>query len=381
MSMGISRLFDRRISIRTYLAATIFFTTIPIAAFLIFYIKGLWDDGVHHAHDKAYVEAEKMSAAIYRQIGDRRDILAQLATRPEIVEPSSRQCSETLKLYQQTFPDMAAVTIRSVSGEPLCSSWPSVARQTISPSQTRWFSEAIKANDFYVTNAVVGPTSRRWVIGLTYPIRDSSGHPKSILIFAVDLLKLNQRLLSGPYGHTIISVIDRSSNVILRSRQPESAIGRPLPKRVADIHRSQGDGTFRTLDNCKDESIGAYVRVPLTDWVVSESYPENEVLAPTVTKIKTAMFLGLLIVIALFAIVFGIYRAIVVYCRALADTAEQIRLGNLSARAPSDGPRELALVALQFNLMVDAVQRRQVEILQVNSAVAEILEAMRTPPA
>ena len=65
MSMGISRLFDRRISIRTYLAATIFFTTIPIAAFLIFYIKGLWDDGVHHAHDKAYVEAEKMSAVTF----------------------------------------------------------------------------------------------------------------------------------------------------------------------------------------------------------------------------------------------------------------------------------------------------------------------------
>ena len=379
MSKVFSQIFSRQYSVRSYLAATIFCTIIPFSAFFIFYINGLWVDGLDHAHDRAYVEAEKVSADIYGQIRDRREILAELSVRPEIAKPNSQECDQTLKLYQQTFPDLAAVTIRSVSGEPLCSSWPR-PRQIFPSPLPRWFAEAVNANGFYVTNAVFGPTSRRWVIGLTYPIRDRNGLTKSILIFSVDLLKLNQRLLAGPYGHTVVSVTDRNFNVILRSHGLADWIGRPLPKRITDIYRARGNGTFRTLDIYNQKRIGAYVTVPLVDWVVAEGYPESEMLAPTMARIQNAAILGAVMIIALFFVAFSIYRKIVEYCRALANTAEQIRLGNLGARAACDGPKELALVAHQFNLMLDSLQEQNANLLHVNSALSEIIEAMRPAP-
>jgi PAS domain-containing protein len=94
--------------------------------------------------------------------------------------------------------------------------------------------------------------------------------------------------------------------------------------------------------------------VPLTDWVVVASLPEDETLQVyrDTRNRALAAALAVLAVVALAA--WRVARGIVEPMHGLAAAARGVAAGNDAWRAPEAGPREMAEVAQEFNRMVAA---------------------------
>jgi diguanylate cyclase (GGDEF)-like protein/PAS domain S-box-containing protein len=358
------RVFVRSRSVGTYLSLILAITIVPILAGCGLYLHYAWNEAITDAQSRSSVAAEKISADIYRQIRDRRDTLAEIASIPDIAHLNPHSCARVLNYYQRGFPELAIVTIRDVSSKVICSSR-SRPRVYLNNEQKIWFDEALRANSFYITDAVRGPSTGRWVVGLTYPIRDRRHQVAAVMIFSLDLLTLNKRLLSGYPEEMLVAVQDRASNVIFRNTEPGNWIGHPLPERIRAVFRQGRSGNFRGRDIQNRKQIGSYVTVPLTNWVVAVGFPEDPTLAPAWSAIKRTTAIGSIGILILLLATAGMYRLVVRYCRALVTTAELISKGDDTARADHDGPKELAVVARQLNRMLDSLGERKVELLSV----------------
>ncbi|WP_052452445.1 PAS domain S-box protein [Noviherbaspirillum autotrophicum] len=293
--------------------------------------------------------------AFERTLNESRELLQKLAQRPDIQALDPKRCSPLLGDIKHLFPRYANVVVVNVEGMVVCSAAPISRDRPISIGAQPWFAEAIKFDGFSISSPHRGPLTKKWVLGLNYPIHDSTDRFAGLVGYSLDLgyQPLLSRLLPLPEG-LVLTITDQQGMVVIDSRNDTETLG----KRFADTLALQivPDGmkaSARVIGTGTDERLVAVSPVGNTGFrlygvrptrYIAQEEKRNAFHQLTIVTTLT----GLSIMLALF-----IGRRFSRQIEEMARTVGLVAKGDLSRRITARGPTELVEFAQGFNHMLD----------------------------
>ena len=359
-----------RPSIRTSLLALVVVVAAPLCLILGWHLTVERDKARSAVFDKVKVLADLTAARIELVIGDNRAALAQYASQPAVQAMDPRRCDPLIKEFVTLRAELNQLSIRDRDGKVVCSYIPNPI-QRITSNDYPWYFTGLRRGAFFVSPAIKGPRSQRWMAALTYPVQGTDGKPAGALVLSLDLEKLNERVLGAIPKNSIVAVLDQEDKFLLRSIDPGKWLGQV--SRGATNFRAQGrsegftsaagvDGITRLL---------AYVPIAGTDWRVVAGVPEAEAMAEYDQQRQQSIALGASMLLLVLALAWKIAAAIVKPVHGLAQASARVAAGDLQARAPLGGLAEIDGVARQFNTMLDIRELSEKQLLKSETSLNE----------
>jgi|CXWL01.1.fsa_nt_gi PAS domain S-box-containing protein len=351
-----------RLSIRTQLFMLVLIALAP--AFTAF-VKGLVDERQAArvaAQGQLKVQAELMATRLGAHFADNEAVLGTLAQRPQIRRLDGRQCDPILKEYVALHPEFTNIVARDLAGANTCSVFASAMPQAQALAYP-WFAQALQSDVARVSDAIIGPQSRRWVAVSSHPIRDDAGQKTGLLLLPTDLLQLNRKLLGSTPPEIIFTVTDGARKIVLRSVEAEKWIGQPPPA-ISSATQGQVEGFAAGpgLDGVR--RLFAFTQVPKVGWRVVAGVREDVAYAASDAAFRRGALVRLGILLLALALAWWMGRAMVRPIESLARTVTRLVAGETSARAPLvHGPAEIEAMTQGFNQMLQVGEERHRALL------------------
>ncbi len=338
---------------------------VPALAGTGWYLHQLRQLAMQDAFAQADLMANGAAEALRWQVQDTQALLAAVAARPKVRALDAADCDPVFRDFQTLAPAYRTLSLRRNNGEAVCvgqAGGGAPANVATAP----WFQAALRQGGFHVSGVHQGAPQLPWAVRLTQPIQGPSGQPDGLLVSQLDLRQVHRRLFARLPAAARLAVVDGSNHVVLQSQQQEERVGKPAVATLAqefDLLRremaGQGDGAGaavvrRVVSTGFDGPKRLFVvrPVPLTDWMLVASLPEDDTLQ-AYRQTRNRAVAAVLAVLALVAwAAWRVGRSILEPMRGLAHAARGVAAGDDSRRAPEAGPREIAAVAREFNRMV-----------------------------
>ena len=350
--------------LRTSLWLLLAIGLLPALAGTGWYLVQLRQTALRDAYAQTDLMAAGTAEALRWVVQDAQAMLESVAARPRVRGLDPADCDVVFSDFRTLVPAYKALALRRIDGESVCSELPNPPpRERVAAAA--WFQEAVQQGGFRVSGVHPGTVVQPWAVRITQPVRDASGRIGGLLVSPVDLKQLHARLFARMPVQARVAVVDGGNRVALQSQQHDERAGKQAVDwvvREADLLRRQsvdqaGGAVLRQFAETGFDGTRRQFSmrpVPLTDWVVVASLPEDETLQVyrATRNRAVAAVLAVLAVVALAA--WRVGRGIVEPMQGLAAAARGVAAGNDAWRAPETGPREMAEVAQEFNRMVAA---------------------------
>lgn len=186
----------------------------PVRAYLAILILAMFLPGVmfvasdlsrqrEEAETRVKQNLEAIAVAVVNGVSvlmqDYSKALANFAARPLVRELNPARCDPGIHDFAQLHPQFVNIHIRSRDGTPLCRA--SVIAPPRAPlAQYPWFGDVFKSEGVYVSDALVGALTGRWVSLLVRPIRNAGAEADGAVFAAVSLSELSERLFGARRG-------------------------------------------------------------------------------------------------------------------------------------------------------------------------------------
>ena len=358
-----------RSTIRTQLLVLALAAIAPVAGAVIYAIVDASRASLEQAESEVRNLAATTANEVAARLAENQQLLSRLAERPLVRAVDPRRCDPIVAEFAQLHPDYTNLAIRDVRGNSVCSllAIPPANVATKFP----WFQEAIRSSGFVAGDAILGEASGRWFSALTYPLRDDRGAVIGVLVVGIDLLKFQGRILPTAPRDVVVSLIDRQGKFLMRSDDPEQWIGKSVrnPEIVKEA-RNHAEGSYRVAGVDGIPRFFAYRTITAAGWVVSAGIPEDRLFAPFKHKLWIAAVIVAATLLVALVLVRRIAAAIAKPVRDLEAAAVRVSAGDLQARAPIEGPAEIANVASEFNRMVESRAAAEARIRNLNRIYA-----------
>jgi len=355
----------RRLTIRIQLFVLAAAAIAPVAGAVIYAIIDESRASLAEAEREIGNLAATTANEVRARLAENEQLLAGLARRPLIRAVDPRRCDSIISDLPKLHPDYTNLAMRDTRGNSVCSLLPLPPASVA--AKFPWFQEGIRSDAFVAGDAIRGEVSGRWFSALTYPLRDDNGAVTGLLALGIDLMRFQERVLPTTRRDTVISVIDRQQKFLMRSENPEQWIGKSVanPETVREAQRHAG-GSYRVTGVDGVSRYFAYRTIPGTGWLVSVGLPEDTLSAPFHRQLWTAVVVvaGTLLLASVLARRIG--GAIAKPVRDLEAATAKVAAGDLGARAPVEGPAEIANVAREFNRMVESRSAAEAHIKNLN---------------
>ncbi|MBK7001550.1 MAG: diguanylate cyclase [Rhodoferax sp.] len=350
-------------SIRGHLALLVLALVIPLAGLFAYNICDDVSHTVHQTHASLRTIATILATNADRKIAAARRMLEGLAQRPWIQSMDGSLCGESLRDLHVLNPGFSTIVVTDLQGEVLCSAVQPPVGQSTHVGATDWFQTFLARKGFTVGKPHVGKISGKWVSVLSLPILDAQQRMVGAVHLPLDLsaydpgIPENQLPAGSRFGFFSADGI-----LVWRNQDPEGVIGtRPdadAARRVVEVRDGEFEG--RAVDGVvRSFSV---VPIPEADWVAFVGVPSESAYAHARANGIRGAIVGVIVFGALVWLSILLARRIERPVRSLADAARAIGQGHTDVRADPCGPAELAMVATEFNLMVEARLRVEAEL-------------------
>jgi PAS domain S-box-containing protein len=356
-----------RWSIRTQLLALALAAMVPVTAVIVYDIFATARESKDRAHRDTLHVASAAASSIETFINETELTLGMLAARPLVRALDPTRCDPILREVPVAFPalkfpDLNAVGIRDASGNLVCSIIPDPAPAQV-VRQSPAFQQAVRGGRFDLSNGFLSPVTRRWISMSAHPIRGDRRQTAGLIFLRLDLRELQNKLIAQPPGGVVVGVFDRQGKYLMRWPDPDKWIGKEVSN--LEIMRQRARDKFQgfeTLPGTDGVSrFYAFHPVGDTGWIVAAGVPESEVLAPYRARLLQGALIGLLALMLAIALALKISATIAKPVLDLAQTAAAVAGGDTAARAQVTGPTEISAVATEFNRMLDARERAELD--------------------
>jgi PAS domain S-box-containing protein len=307
-------------------------------------------------------------------------ILAQLPqVRTSLTAAGPEQapaCQTLLADLSKQYPLYTNLGVINPDGDLVCSDL-SLDRP-LNLADRPYFQRALDTAAFVIGDYQIGRLTGKATLHFAYPLLDEMGRVQGVVFAGLDLTWLNRLAasLDLPPGATLM-VIDRQGTILAHQPDPEEWVGRFLPEAsLLQAILSQGEGAaelsgvdgvprlyaftplFALNEAAGGDQPGGYVSIGIPAEVAFAEV--NQAL------IRHLVGLGLVGLLALAAAWFGGDLFILRQVRALVKATRQLSTGDLAARTGlANGGSELTRLAMAFDEMAGALQRREQERRQV----------------
>ena len=286
--------------------------------------------------------------------------------------------SDTCTLYIRDLvgdmPWIKGMSIIGPDGRIKCSTLPSAIG--LDMSDRPHYEEAIRTNDFVVSDYLVGRSNQAPSIVVAYPAQAIDPSVNAVIVASVELHWVNNLVatLARRPGATVM-LVDAGGTVLAGDPQSAGWIGKSV--RDADPFLGFGDkaeGTARTAGPDGVRRIYGFVAVPLSDARLVVGLTEAEVLNRIDRELLIAYlqlaFFGILILIIAWI---GGERLIVDPIRSLARTATRLGRGDLTARPERQRwAREFAPLVTALRDMAQKLAERDGELRSANEHLEQL---------
>ena len=229
--------------------------------------------------------------------------------------------------------------------------------------------------DFVINGFVISPHTNERALSFGYPVLDENGQPQNILLAPVHLDSLNPLLTQAdlPTGSTI-TLRDGSGTVLARFPQPGNWVGEPDPDMKASpaLAKLPGEGTLLASGADGVQRLYAYTPVysPIPeDLTLIVGIPYQDAMGAVELTLERSLFiLALAGSVALIAIWLGGEFFFLRPIQKLLGVTRRMAAGDLAARAQvTHEASELSELALSFDQMAEALEKRENECLQAQN--------------
>nr|MDP2190078.1 EAL domain-containing protein [Rhodoferax sp.] len=353
----------RRSSIRTHLLLLVLAVSVPLAAAVGFGIYLDMQEVIAHTKISLRMLTSTMVSNTGGKIADARQILERLAARPLVRQVDPNNCDGSLKDLLSMNPSYTNVAYSDLAGVVVCSALPPPGGKPLNFGQTPSFQKFLKERRFNVGQPFLGPISGKWISILREPIWNERQEMVGAVNLPLDLAAFDPHIPTQflPAGSRY-GFFDEDGTMIWRNRDPESLIGTQpqsdAARRIVEVR----DGEFESLAADGVTRYFSVVSMPQTGWIAFVGVPVSEVYAAARQRAITAAAIALAAMVLLLWLATAIARRIARPVAELEKAARAVHGGDLGVRAALGGPREIAAVAKEFNTMIEARQRSDVQL-------------------
>jgi diguanylate cyclase (GGDEF)-like protein len=265
-------------------------------------------------------------------------------------------------------PWIKGMSIIGPDGRITCSTLPSAIG--LDMSDRPHYEEAIRSNDFVVSDYLVGRANQAPAIVAAYPAQAIDPGTNAVIVASVDLHWVSSlaATLERRPGATVM-LVDAGGTVLAGDPQSTSWIGKSVHdaepfRQFAD----RAEGTVRTAGPDDVRRIYGFVAVPLSDARLVVGLTEAEVLNRIDRELLLAYLqLAFLAILMLIIAWIGGERLIVDPIRSLARTATRLGRGDLTARPERQRwAREFAPLVTALRDMAQQLAERDGELRSAN---------------
>ncbi|CAG0956234.1 hypothetical protein GPROT1_00469, partial [Gammaproteobacteria bacterium] len=342
----------------------------------------LYTDLEQRQRDLAQVEADalhitRLVANTHQDlIENARSLLATLALLPQVRGDDPDTCNDLLARTLKQNPQYTNLTVAQVNGDVFCSGVPFTGQ--VSFSERAVFKRALETRGFVVGGYEIGPITKRPILSIAYPIPDSSGRVRRVVMTGLDLTWLNQVAANVQLSEgSRITLIDRDGIVLARYPDVENWVGKSAANyAIIQTILTRGEGTAEGIGLDDTPRLFAFTPVNKTNDTgayLFTSIPRATAFAAEDATLARNLAAILVVTAIAFALAWiGGGRLVLRDIRMLVQTMRQLAAGDLRARTTSaSGVDELSELARHFDAMADALEQRDARQKQIEAALRE----------
>ena len=281
-------------------------------------------------------------------------VLAELSRRPRVQALDAASCDPVLAELKKFQPAYANLLTLDAKGGLVCSVRGIPPGQMTGPDPKYYFSEVLRTNQFTIGKPAKGFITGRWVSTLAYPIHNHAGQLTGVVAIAVDLANY-QPVISHediPPGG-VVGILNSDGVIIARSDDATNLIGSADQAESSSIMLRMRKGTIRSRNALGIEQFYAFAPIANSDWITYVSLDEAAVLTPISRLALERLAYMLVLMLVIVVITTLAARRIARPIQGISRTMASVDRGDIDARAPMAGPKELRHIARQLNTMLD----------------------------
>jgi PAS domain S-box-containing protein len=324
----------------------------PAVAFLAWMLVSDFRQSAQAAWSKVDILVEAAADDLQHLLQQGEVLMARTASRPLLVAPEGPLCDPFVVEAARSMPGFVELNILDGRGRSVCAAGPGLAADAVDGGA--WFKAAWQIGSFMVSDVAVQPATGWPLIRLCHPIHDKAGRRTGLLVFVIDLLKLNRYLFGPVPASATITVVDPSRTVLLRSTEPDVYIGSQPP--ATDVDPFAGLQAGHRVATGRDGVLRMFSMrtLPGTRMRVAASLPEAVAMAESHQYLQQSIAVGLGVLLLSAVAGWRVSAGIVKPIARLEGVAAEVAFGRADVRSAETGPPELRDVARQFNQMLDA---------------------------
>lgn len=304
------------------------------------------------AHEKVRLLAAGSAADLQRVLDQFASVLERLSARPLVKAMDPERCDPLVAEFVRLVPAARGYAVRDARGNILCAH--AAGPFPPAPAADAASADQVAPAGFAASDLFVDQRTGKWVVALSYPLRDEKTSRTGQLVMTVDLLALSDRLLGPIPENALVTVVDRTRTPLLRSADPAAFIGsRPRDGETDPIGGAREGVSVATGRDGVPRLFG-FLTLPGVDWRVAASLPEADVLSDYQAAVRRTFGIGLGLGVLALVLAWRLSAAIANPIAHLKETAVRIAAGQDTIRADVAGPPEIRAVAQQVNRMLDA---------------------------
>jgi signal transduction histidine kinase/ActR/RegA family two-component response regulator len=313
------------------------------------------------AHEVAGTITRSLDATVVRA----QTLLGSLQRLVDLSAPPARRQATLTALATEgnlAFSNIYVVDAPEVyRGAPTASD-----RDTASLRDREYFQRVMTTRRFTIgqpvrSRALAGAP---WVLPFIAPILDpATGGVQalvgaSIRIDSLDAMRLARTLPPG----SVVTVLDASSTVLLRSLDLDAWIGRRFPGDSVppDGYRSFSWGIFASSAIDSVHRVFGTGSTEQAPWRVFVGIPDSYAMAPARAQFTQDILLALGVTAAVILLAWWLTVNFIAPIEALTRDAQAVSAGDMSRRAHASGRDEVGTLARTFNAMADAIVERNI---------------------
>ena len=345
----------------------------PLVGMVSHHIWSGADEAERDARAVLAVQAEVLATNLGNKLKAVRYGLEYLAAQPHEGLLDSSRCSPAVRQMYGLHPGFANVFTTDPEGNVRCSAVALPPDAAGNPAVGELYRKFLNGPGFMVSAPLMGPIVKKQVIVIKQPIFEG-GRSDGKLLGSVNatfpVSSFDPELPDEHLPKELRYGFDNLDGVPMWRNQEAGAIGTRLRSPAADRIVQTRDGAFVAMASDGADRYYAVKSLPDFCLVAFVGLPVATVRDPAVEDAIQEFAVAItLIALLLFALVSA--RRIEEPINALHDAMVVRHAGDISALAPTGGPREVADLADAFNSMVKALQDKQAELSKLSTVVEQ----------
>lgn len=336
----------RRWSIRARLVALIIGVSLPLLVVLTWlFIQQVQREALD-ARDLARRIADSIASDLSDQTQRSRELLAGIAARPAVRSAATLGCDP---LFSATdfFPQHLALQLYDGAGKVVCSASTSLSRPPVIRPAESWAASYLASTQQLPRDPVLLPVEGEWVSVIFKAVNDGTRRTGTLAMFQ----RVDFNLDAAPAG-TVVTILDRNTRVIARSKDPQKWINRQVNAQIVRIAVDRGQGTIEAEGLDGQRRQYGFTTVNGTEWYLYAGISSRLAMAGVWSLVLRGAMVGLVLIAGIVFLALLLSRSIERPLEQLVESVQRVGDEGYGGQVAVSGPTEITKLAESFNRMV-----------------------------